>query len=90
MFDVKASSKDVRKLSSSLKRYQDEMKQASKSVERAIGAANWHDRQKDQFVARFQDHNKQVNRFVNDQVNEMVKVLNALASKLEEIERMRM
>ena len=82
MFDVKASSKDVRRLATSLKRYQDEIKQASKAVEKAIGAANWHDKQK--------DHNKQVNRFVTDQVNEMIKSLNALASKLEEIERMRM
>jgi uncharacterized protein YukE len=90
MFDVKASSKDVRRLATSLKRYQDEIKQASKAVEKAIGAANWHDKQKDQFVARYQDHNKQVNRFVTDQVNEMIKSLNALASKLEEIERMRM
>jgi hypothetical protein len=90
MFDVKASSKDVRKLTGSLKRYQDEMKQASKSVEKAIGAANWHDKQKDQFVARFHDHNRQVDRFVNNQVNEMIKSLGVLASKLEEIERMRM
>jgi tripartite-type tricarboxylate transporter receptor subunit TctC len=90
MFDVKASSKDVRKLASSLKRYQEEMKQASQSVQKAIGAANWHDRQKDQFVARFQGHNKQVNRFVNDQVNEMIKSLSVLASKLEDIERMKM
>ena len=49
MFDVKASSKDVRRLATSLKRYQDEIKQASKAVEKAIGAANWHDKQKDQF-----------------------------------------
>ena len=80
----------MRKLATSLKRYQDEMRQASKSVEKAIAAANWHDRQKDQFVSRFHDHNKQVNRFVNDQVNEMVKWLTALASKLEDIERMKM
>lgn len=90
MFDVKASSTDVRKLASSLKKYQEEMKQASQAAQKAISAANWHDKNKDQFVARFQDHNKQVNRFVNDQVNEMLKSLSLLASKLEEIERMRM
>lgn len=90
MFDVKASSKDVRQLASSLKRYQDDMKQASGAAQKAIAAANWHDKQKDQFVARFNDHNKQVNRFVNDQVNEMIKSLHLLASKLEEIERMKM
>lgn len=90
MFDVKASSRDVRKLASSLKKYQGDMKQASQAAQKAISAANWHDRQKDQFVARFQDHNKQINRFVNDQVDEMIKSLNVLASRLEEIERMRM
>lgn len=89
MFDVKASSKDVRKLATSLKKYQDDMKQASQSAQRAIGAANWHDKQKDQFVARFNDHNKQMNRFVGDQVSQMIKWLNVLAGKLEEIERMR-
>lgn len=90
MFDVQASSREVRQLASGLRRYQDEMKQATQTAQKAIAAANWHDKQKDQFVARFQDHNKQVNRFVNDQVNEMLKSLNQLASKLEEIERMKM
>lgn len=90
MFDVKASSKDVKKLASSLKKYQADMKQAAQAAQKAIGAANWDDKQKNQFVARFQDHNKQVSRFVNDQVNEMIKHLNVLASKLEEIERMKM
>lgn len=90
MFDVKASSQDVRRLAGSLRRYQDDMKAASQSAQKAIGAAHWHDRQKDQFAARFQEHNRQVNRFVNEQVDEMIKSLHVLASKLEDIERMRM
>jgi hypothetical protein len=90
MSQVNASSQDVKRLAGSLKRYQDEMKQASQAAQKAIDAAHWHDKQKDKFVAGFQDHRKQVNRFVNDQVNDMIKSLNLLASKLEEIERMRM
>ena len=90
MFDVQASSREVRQLASGLKRYQNEMKQATQAAQKAIAAADWHDKQKDQFVARFRDHNKQVNRFVDDQVNDMVKLLGQLASKLEEIERMKM
>jgi hypothetical protein len=90
MFDVKANSRDVRRLASNLKKYQEDMKQASQAAQKAIGAANWNDKQKDQFVGRFKEHNKQISRFVNDQVNEMIKSLNLLASKLEEIERMKM
>lgn len=90
MSDVNASSKDVRKLASALKQYKEESKQVGRRVDGAIRSANWRDRNKDQFEARYRDFTKQMDRFMSTQVDEMVKSLNNLAQKLEEIERMRM
>lgn len=90
MSSVRASSAEVRKLASALKRYKEESKQAKKRVESAIRAANWHDKKIEQFEARYKDYSRQVDRFMAGQVDEMLKSLNELARRLEEIERMRM
>lgn len=90
MNDVNASSVDVRRLGAALRRYEQDVKQVSRRVEGAIRAANWHDRKKEQFEIRYRDFQKGVDRFMSSQVQEMVRSLNDLAQKLEEIERMKM
>ena len=90
MGHVDASSADVRKLASALKRYKDETTQVGRRVDGAIRAASWRDSKKDQFEARYRDFSKQMDRFMSSQVDDMVRSLNELAKKLEEIERMRM
>jgi uncharacterized protein YukE len=90
MSQVNASSADVRKLASALKQYRDETKKVGRRVDSAINSANWRDAKKDQFEARYRDFSKQIDRFMSAQVDDMVRSLNDLARKLEEIERMRM
>lgn len=90
MRQVDASSADVRKLASALKQYRDETKQVSRRVDGAINAANWRDGRKDQFEARYRAFAKQIDGFMASQVDDMIRSLNDLARKLEEIERMRM
>lgn len=90
MSQVNASSADVRKLASALKQYKDETKQVGRRVDGAINSANWQDSKKDQFVSRYRDFNKQIDRFMSAQVDDMIRSLNDLARKLDEIERMRM
>lgn len=88
MSSVNASSGEVRKLAAALKRYQNEVTQASRAAQKAVGSAALKDAQKQKFDARFRDHSKQVNRFFTGDLDEMIKYLNELARKLEDIERM--
>jgi len=90
MSDVHANSADVRKLAAALTRYKEEQKQTTSKVRSAINSANWRDSKKEQFEAKFRDFTKQLDRFMSTGVDDMVKSLNDLARKLEEIERMRM
>lgn len=90
MGQVDASSADVRKLASALKQYKEETKQVGRRVDGAINSANWRDSKKDQFEARYRDFTKQMDRFMTSQVDDMIRSLNDLARRLEEIERMRM
>lgn len=90
MSDVNASSADVRRLADALRRYEEDVKQVSRRVDGSIRSANWRDKKKEQFEARFRDHQKQIDRFMSSQVQDMVRTLNDLARKLEEIERMKM
>ncbi len=90
MSDVAARADDVRKLASALQRYQQDVKQASRTVEGALRSANWKDRKKEQFEIRFRDFQKQMDRFMSAEVTDMVRSLNELARKIDEITRMRM
>ena len=87
---VNASSEDVKKLAAALSKYQSEVLSAAKQVQSALGAANWHDRQKDQFEQRYRDLQKGIDRFLSNEVQSMVKSLNELARRLDEIRSMRM
>ena len=87
---VIANPADVRKLASALKKYQNEVKAASRGVQKALASANWHDSQKERFEQRYKDLQRSVDRFTNDEVTQMVKTLNELARRLDDIRRMRM
>lgn len=82
---VNARPADVRKLAKSLEQFGQKMAQASKEANRAIGAAYWHDSQKDRFEARYRDLQKRVNGFVSSEVRDMVTSLNRLAADLERV-----
>ncbi len=87
---VHASPQDIRKLASSLNSFKSEVTSASKKVRGALAAANWHDSRKAQFESRYNDVQKQIDRFMSGEVDQMVKALNQLASKLDEIRNIRM
>ena len=87
---VDASAADVRKLASALRRYKDDVKNAGRSVEGQMGSIRFDDRKRQQFEQRFREHKKQVDRFMSSEVDGMVKSLEDLARKLDEISRMRM
>lgn len=87
---VHASPADVRKLAAELGKYQKAVNAAGKQVQSALGAANWHDKQKDGFEARYRDLQKSIDRFMTGEVQAMIKGLNELARRLEEIRSMRM
>lgn len=87
---VNADPESVRKLASALTKYQQEVAQASRSVQRALASANWNDRQKQQFEQRYQDLQRSIDRFMSAEVQAMVKSLHVLAQRLDDIRRMRM
>ena len=87
---VNANPEDVRKLSSALKRYQSDVRSASRQVQHALSGARWHDPQKDKFEARYQSLQKSVDRFLGGEVDDMIKALNELARRLDDIKAMRM
>ena len=87
---VNANPEDVRKLASALGVYQQEVVASSKRVRGALNSARWHDRQKDAFETRFQQLQASIDRFMNSEVQAMVKSLNELARRLDEVRNMRM
>jgi chromosome segregation ATPase len=87
---VNASPADIRKLASALNAYRQEVTAASKKVRSAIGSANWHDGRKAQFEARYQDLQKRIDTFMSGEVDHMVKTLNDLARRLEDIRSLRL
>lgn len=87
---VHASASDVRKLAVALDAYKKEVSSASKRVRGALGSANWHDQRKAQFEGRFQDLQKKVDGFMAGEVDQMVKDLNELARRLDDIRSTRM
>lgn len=87
---VNASPVDVRKLATALGHYKQEVAAASKKVRGALGSANWHDSRKAQFEARYQDLQKRIDGFMSGEVDQMIKQLNDLARRLDEIRNIRM
>jgi len=87
---VHASPEDVKKLAGALTRYQKEVNDAGKKVQSALGAANWHDGQKDTFEERYKDLQKSIDRFMSGEVSTMIRGLNELARRLTDIRSMRM
>lgn len=87
---VVASPQDIRRLATSLTRYKQEVSAASKQVQGALNQADWHDRRKDQFETTYRDLQKKIESFMSGEVDQMVKGLNQLASKLEDIQNVRM
>ena len=87
---VHASPQDIRRLAVALGSFKEEVSAASKRVQGALRAANWHDQRKTQFEVRYQDLQKQIDRFMAAEVDQMVKALNHYASKLEEIKNIRL
>jgi hypothetical protein len=82
---VNASPADIRKLAAALGAYKLEVSTAGKKVQGALGFANWHDPQKDKFEAHYRELGKHINGFLNGEVDAMIKNLNTLAAKLDEI-----
>jgi hypothetical protein len=80
---VHADPADVRKLARELEQFQQRVKDVSKQAQKAIDHANWHDGQKERFAQRYRDFHRQTERFVDGQVRDFVKSLNALAYDLE-------
>lgn len=87
---VVASPQDIRRLATSLTRYKQEVSVASKQVQGALNQADWHDRRKDQFETTYRDLQKKIESFMSGEVDQMIKGLNQLASKLEDIQNVRM
>jgi chromosome segregation ATPase len=86
---VNASPNDIRKLAGALSAYKQEVGAASKRVQGALNAANWHDPQKDKFEAHYRDLQRGISSFLSGEVDQMIKNLNTLAQKLAEIQSMR-
>jgi len=87
---INVSPNDVRKLASALGAYKTDVTAASKKVRSALASANWNDKRKTQFEARLADHQKSLDRFVSGEVDQMVKSLNELARRLDDIRNLRM
>jgi hypothetical protein len=87
---VNASPADVRKLAAALNTYRQEVIAASKKVRGALGSANWNDSRKSQFESRYQDLQQRIDGFMSGEVDQMVKLLNDLAGRLDEIRNIRM
>jgi hypothetical protein len=86
---VHADPKDVRKLARALQDFELKITEISRQGQRAIDSANWHDRQKEQFAARYRDFNRQTSRFIGNEVKQMVKQLDQLARDLEQAQSRR-
>lgn len=82
---VNVKPEDVRKLAHALDQFAQQMRDANKQARRAVDAAQWNDRRKDQFLARYSDFGKRLDGFVSGEIRDMVKSLNALAVDLERV-----
>ena len=69
--------------------YKQEVAAASKKV-RGAGSADWTDSRKAQFEARCKDLQHRIDGFMSGEVDQMVKTLNELARRLDEIRGIRM
>lgn len=87
---VNASPADVRRLAAALNVYKQEVAAASKKVRGALGSADWNDSRKAQFEARYKDLQHRIDGFMSGEVDQMVKTLNELARRLDEIRGIRM
>lgn len=87
---VHASPNDVRKLATALTIYSAEVADATKKVRAALNQANWHDGRKQQFEQRYQDFQKRMNGFLGSEVDEMVRSLNQLAARLDDVRETRL
>lgn len=87
---VDASPTDLRKLAAALVRYKKDVSDASARVRGALKAANWNDARKAQFEAGLQDLQGRTDRFLSAEIDEMVKRLNDLARRLDDIREIRM
>jgi DNA repair ATPase RecN len=87
---VDSSATDLRKLASALRAYKEDVKNAGRTIERQLGSVHFDAKKRQQFEARFRDHKRQVDRFMDGDVNGMVKSLEDLARRLDEISRMKM
>jgi hypothetical protein len=87
---VNADPADIRKLAAALESYRRQVTEAGSSARKALDAAHWHDRQKQAFEARYRDLQRHLDSFMSTEVATMVRTLNELARKLDDIKRMRM
>ncbi len=81
---------EPRKLAAALMAYKQAVEAAGKRVQGALSAADWHDPQKDKFEAHYRDFQRSISRFLAGEVDAMVKDLNNLARKLDEIKAMKL
>jgi hypothetical protein len=87
---VNANPEDVRKLAAALAAYQRDVTDAGRRVQKALASAYWHDDQKRRFEERYQELQRHVDRFLGNEATEMIRTLNELARRLDDIKRMRM
>ena len=87
---INASAADVRKLAKALGTYKDDVSTASAKVRGALKSANWNDSRKQMFESRYQELQKRVDGFMSAEVDQMVKALNDLAHRLDEIRNVKM
>jgi hypothetical protein len=87
---VNANPDDIRRLAGALSKCEQDVLQAVRSARRALDSAQWHDRQKDQFAARFLELQRSVERFMATEMDGMSKSLTKLATQLDAIRSMRM
>lgn len=87
---VDASPTDLRKLAASLVRYKKDVSDASARVRGALRAANWNDARKTQFEVGYHDLQIRMDRFVSAEIDDMIKRLNDLARRLDDIRQVRM
>lgn len=87
---VEASAADVRKLATALNAYREDVLSAGKKVQGALRAAHWNDARKTQFEARYQELQKRIDGFLGGEVDQMLKSLNDLARRLDDVRNIRM
>jgi hypothetical protein len=87
---VDAEPEAIRRLAAALTRYQRDVAEAGRCVRGALMDAQWHDPQKDRFEERYQDLQKTIDHFMEREIQDMTRRLNAFAHQLDEILNKRM